>query len=241
MIFKHFLKHLPYLGLALFAPLLVLAVQITVPSSPAQGYTLNGLSTGNWQATSSLFISSLGKVGIGTTSPYSLLSISNNVGTAQNTPLFTIASTTAGTSTSTLLTVLANGNIGIGTSTPIQKLSIFASSTDSAIEFESAYIGSSFVCGNNVTGLDNLQYGTVLGEDGKCWFNKNLGATQVATAYADANSYGSLYQWGRAFDGHQATTSLIVGTTTLGILDKYLPASCTATNSCTSEIGRAHV
>ncbi|NCP47519.1 hypothetical protein GW844_04005, partial [bacterium] len=52
-----------------------------------------------------------GNVGIGTTSPYSLLSISNSVSTAANTPLFTIASTTAGTATSTLLTVLANGNV----------------------------------------------------------------------------------------------------------------------------------
>ena len=58
------------------------------------------------------------RLGIGTTSPYSLLSISNSVSTTANTPLFTIASTTAGTATSTLLTVLANGNVGIGTASP---------------------------------------------------------------------------------------------------------------------------
>ncbi len=64
---------------------------------------------------STLFkINSSGNVGIGTTSPYSLLSISNSVNTTANTPLFTIASTTAGTATSTLLTVLANGSVLVG-------------------------------------------------------------------------------------------------------------------------------
>ncbi len=67
-----------------------------------------------------------GFVGIGTTSPYSLLSISNNLNTTANTPLLTIASTTAGTATSTFLTVLANGNVGIGTAAPISKLDVYA-------------------------------------------------------------------------------------------------------------------
>src|SRR3990167_6363955 len=69
-------------------------------------------------------ITSTGSVGIGTTSPYSLLSISNSASTAANTPLFTIASTTAGTATSTLMTVLANGNVGIGTASPTSKLQV---------------------------------------------------------------------------------------------------------------------
>ena len=65
-----------------------------------------------------------GNLGIGTTSPYSLLSISNNLNTPANTPLFTIASTTGGTSTSTLLTVLASGNVGIGTASPSTRLNV---------------------------------------------------------------------------------------------------------------------
>ena len=42
---------------------------------------------------------------------------------------------------------------------------------------------------------------------GKTWMDRNLGAIQVATAYNDALSYGSLYQWGRRSDGHQCRTS----------------------------------
>lgn len=55
-----------------------------------------------------------GTVGIGTTSPYSVLSISNSRTTTANTPLFTVASTTDGTATSTLFTILNSGNTVIG-------------------------------------------------------------------------------------------------------------------------------
>jgi uncharacterized protein (TIGR02145 family) len=46
---------------------------------------------------------------------------------------------------------------------------------------------------------------------GKVWMDRNLGASQVATSSTDAASFGDLYQWGRAADGHQVRTS---GTTT---------------------------
>jgi hypothetical protein len=47
--------------------------------------------------------------------------------------------------------------------------------------------------------------------------DRNLGATQVATSSTDADSYGDLYQWGRAADGHQIRTSAT--TTTLSSSD----------------------
>ena len=53
---------------------------------------------------------------------------------------------------------------------------------------------------------------------GKIWMDRNLGASQAATSSTDANSYGSLYQWGRSSDGHQCRTS---GTTsTLSSVDQ---------------------
>jgi len=69
-------------------------------------------------------VSSNGYVGIGTSTPNSLLSISNSVATALNTPLLTIASTTAGTATTTVLTVLSNGTIGVGTTSPSSQLGL---------------------------------------------------------------------------------------------------------------------
>jgi hypothetical protein len=46
----------------------------------------------------------------------------------------------------------------------------------------------------------------------KCWLDRNLGATRVATIRNDAASYGHYFQWGRGDDGHQLTTSSITGT-----------------------------
>jgi uncharacterized protein (TIGR02145 family) len=38
---------------------------------------------------------------------------------------------------------------------------------------------------------------------GRKWMDRNLGATQAATAYDDYKAYGHLFQWGRPADGHQ--------------------------------------
>ncbi len=46
---------------------------------------------------------------------------------------------------------------------------------------------------------------------GRIWMDRNLGATQAATAYNDAAAAGDLYQWGRAKDGHQSRTSRTTG------------------------------
>jgi uncharacterized protein (TIGR02145 family) len=56
--------------------------------------------------------------------------------------------------------------------------------------------------------FNGLTYQLVTSPDtGRVWLDRNLGATQVATSSTDAASYGDLYQWGRAADGHQIRTS----------------------------------
>jgi hypothetical protein len=42
--------------------------------------------------------------------------------------------------------------------------------------------------------------------------DRNLGASQAATAFNDADSYGDLFQWGRFADGHQCRASNTTGT-----------------------------
>ncbi len=80
----------------------------------------------------------------------------------------------------------------------------------SPAEIRKLYSFNPFVCGTSTIRdyANNLTYGTVVGEDGRCWLDRNLGATQVATASTDTNSYGWYYQWGRGTDGHQIPTSV---------------------------------
>lgn len=54
---------------------------------------------------------------------------------------------------------------------------------------------------------------------GRIWMDRNLGATQLATASNDPDAYGDLYQWGRGADGHQCRTPLTT-TTTLSSTDQ---------------------
>lgn len=48
---------------------------------------------------------------------------------------------------------------------------------------------------------------TATSATGKIWMDRNLGATRAAISSTDASSFGDLYQWGRAADGHQLYNS----------------------------------
>jgi uncharacterized protein (TIGR02145 family) len=50
-------------------------------------------------------------------------------------------------------------------------------------------------------------FNSVIGANGRIWMDRNLGASRVATSSTDAESFGDLYQWGRATDGHQLRNS----------------------------------
>lgn len=49
----------------------------------------------------------------------------------------------------------------------------------------------------------SVTYGTVEGQNGSCWMDRNLGADRVAESSTDYEAYGDLFQWGRLDDGHQ--------------------------------------
>lgn len=72
-------------------------------------------------------------------------------------------------------------------------------------------ITASFICGTTTVTFNyngsNVTYGTVL-SNGQCWLDRNLGAVYKPTNNSvDANTFGDLFQWGRAADGHQIITS----------------------------------
>ena len=54
-------------------------------------------------------------------------------------------------------------------------------------------------------------YKVIIAKDGREWLDRNLGAARVAVSDDDSFSFGGLYQWNRANDGHQLRTSLTSG------------------------------
>ena len=88
-----------------------------------------------------------GNIGIGTTTPNSLLNVVGTLGS--QTDLFNVSSTTTTNVVSTLFKVQANGNVGIGTTTPSAILSVQSG----------ASTGNAFVIatssGNQIGGYDN--------------------------------------------------------------------------------------
>ena len=75
---------------------------------------------------------------------------------------------------------------------------------------------STFTCGTSTVTFtyngSSVTYGTILSSTGQCWLDRNLGATQRATSYTDANAFGHLFQWCRNADGHQLRNSSITST-----------------------------
>lgn len=89
---------------------------------------------------------------------------------------------------------------------------------DSSGGWKEIAIGSGTIspgCGDNITftydGIE-VTYGTVSGQNGTCWMDRNLGASQVATSSNDHLAFGDLYQWGRLTDGHEKRNSVTTPT-----------------------------
>lgn len=69
-----------------------------------------------------------------------------------------------------------------------------------------------FTCGDDIIfyyGDQVVTYGTVVGEDGRCWLDRNLGANRVCLSIDDQECFGDYFQWGRLIDGHQLYNSLV--------------------------------
>ena len=95
-------------------------------------------------------------------------------------------------------------------------LSLGGSSCELVLEVE-----ANTICPDEVTFTykgETVTYGVVVGANCTCWLDRNLGASQVATAINDSESFGDLFQWGRGDDGHQNRDSDT--TSTLSSLDQ---------------------
>jgi uncharacterized protein (TIGR02145 family) len=89
-------------------------------------------------------------------------------------------------------------------SNPTEGLTIYKTNLKSL----ETYNGMRWINYRSITSTDVLNPIT-----DKIWMDRNLGALEVATSSIDFYAYGSLFQWGRAADGHQLmnwTSSSIV-------------------------------
>ena len=60
---------------------------------------------------------------------------------------------------------------------------------------------------------NGISYNTITSvQTGRVWLDRNLGASQACTALDDTACYGDYFQWGRAADGHEKTTSATTST-----------------------------
>jgi len=87
---------------------------------------------------------------------------------------------------------------------------------------------SRIICGVSTVHVGGILYNTVM-YNGRCWLDRNLGATQVATAIDDSLGFGYYYQWGRAGDGHQhpanGISSTLANTSVPGHSQFILPSA----------------
>ncbi|MEY3412763.1 MAG: hypothetical protein RIQ70_1452, partial [Bacteroidota bacterium] len=137
--------------------------------------------------------------------------------------------TATGASSPLVVTGLTNGTAY--TFTVVATNALGNSSSAVAAAVTPLYCGSSVFFtynGASVTyGSVSRAYGGVVGT--KCWLDRNLGATQVATSSTDHLSYGDFFQWGRGADGHQritwtnATTGTAVNSTTATLSSSDTP------------------
>ncbi|HEY4515604.1 MAG TPA: hypothetical protein VJH67_00215, partial [Candidatus Paceibacterota bacterium] len=160
-------------------------------SSVATDYLALATAGSEWMR-----INNLGNVGIGTTSPFALLSVAGdgffngNLTAANITATGTLAvtgQTTLGYASTTGLTVsgstylaTTNGNVGIGTTGPGQKLHVYSSVASA--DFVGGWINNGDATGNSVL---RLGYNTNLGTDIS---QQASGPTYIDNRYNDAAS-----------------------------------------------------
>lgn len=98
--------------------------QVLVPTATVTNGVMYYDGTQSTNLSTFIFNPTTVALGVGSSTPWALLSVTNTLSTAANTPLFVVASSTNGTATTTAFIILPSGNIGIGTTTSSVSLSI---------------------------------------------------------------------------------------------------------------------
>lgn len=155
-----------------------------------------------------------GNIGIGTTTPLSILSVQGVTGTNP----FTVSSSTG----NVMLTVLQNGNVGIGTAIPTATLDVVGATPTFASRFR---INQSATLWSNTYSVFNLANSdTTTGNHALFSFSDNAGTQSsagIGAMFTDrTNHYADLYFYTKSSDSYnqrlyiQANGNVGIGTTT---------------------------
>ncbi len=177
------------------------------------------LNLGTGSATTTL-TSVRGQLGIGTTTPWGILSVSaTSTSDGSSIPIFTVSTSTAA-ATTTAFVIDSNGKVGVGTTTPYTQISVtgtlagrnFNADTPSAT---STFQGGGLLAtkGGNV-GVGTTTPAKTLSVTGSALIGNSVGTTSVIIETAQASTGGCINL--RATDGRlvriYATTAPISGT-----------------------------
>ncbi|MDP2705447.1 MAG: DUF5011 domain-containing protein [Patescibacteria group bacterium] len=166
-----------------------------------------------------------GNIGIGTTSPYAVLSIHATSTSNYENTLFAIASSTASFATTTHFVVTAGGNVGISTTSPYAKLSVigqtvaayFTATTTSDNTFPNLLSTNSTTTNATTTtasfttaSTTNLIVSSAGGSAGCAQFSITGLISNSGSACGTGGGLSSYDAWTHPIVGQSATTSSIV-------------------------------
>ncbi len=180
----------------------------TSPASSTSGFTLNSTTT-------QMVITGSGNVGIGTTSPSSLLTVWGPDTSATTLPFQVVNS-----ASTTLLDATDAGNVGIGTTSPYAQLSIFAGGTYASQAASTLFAIGSTTAGTATTTLFSVSNigSTTIGNFGTCSGSNALN-TSAGTIVCGAISGFDTFAWPFTVNTGYVSTTTNIGifaSTTIG-------------------------